>query len=464
MSTPRRGAHIAPARHSLAAALVAASLLFPSASSAAAQIREVGRGRVQGWSNVAYDVDVAAGYAFVTGNRGVNIFDVRDPARPRRVAVVAIDDGAFGVVAQAGVVYAAAGGLVIADVRDPAHPRVVGTVAGGGPATAVAVCDGIAFVADGDGRLRTANVRNPAQPRLLSRVTVGTRAQGIACGGALVYFADPESGLHVVDVSDPAAPRRIFTVPGTAGAWDVHLVRGRLYLGRHGAGVSVLDLADPRAPRVLGTVTDGGEAYGVSGDSARLFVADLQQGVKWFDVSAPPSIRLVTRLPGYAPHAIRLTGANVYVADQDKGLVVLEVGRATPGRTAARPAPADEYATLVRAYEALPRYAGSREVYRHRQRPMVSQGEPHPPYLLHIYDGPGVLSDVLSFYRRELPSRGWRITENTERRLRATHDELGFSLLVDPSFGFPDRFLERRPPPGVARWGMSIGGVGMEFR
>lgn len=467
MSIPCLGVRAAPDRRQLFVALAgaAAILLVPGAPNLSAQLREVGRGRVGGWrNNVAYGVDVEAGHAFVTGNRGVSVFDVRDPARPRRVGLVEIDDGAFGVVARAGWVYAASGRLVIADVRDPACPRIAATVAGGGPAHAVALCGTVAFVGDGDGGLRIVDVSEPTRPQLLSRTPVGARAQGIGCAGGLVYLADPESGLHVVDASAPSAPRRLSTVPGTMGAWDVHIVRGRLYLGRHGFGVSVLDLGDPRAPRVLGTYQDGGEAYGVSGDSARVFVADLQQGIEQLDATAPSQLRLATRLPGYAPHAIRLAGAYVYVADQDKGLVVLEVGRATPGRTAARPAPADEYATLVHAHEALPRYAGSREVYRHRQRPMVSQGEPHPPYLLHIYDGPGVLSDVLSFYRRELPSRGWRITENTERRLRAAHDESGFSLRVDPSSLFPDRFLERRPPAGVVRWGVSIGGVGMEFR
>jgi hypothetical protein len=268
----------------------------------------------------------------------------------------------------------------------------------------------------------------------------------------------------VVDVSDPSAPRRLSTVPGTAGAWVVDVVGGRLYLGRHGYGVSVLDLGDPRAPRVLGTYQDGGEAYGVSGDSARVFVADLQQGVELLDITAPARIRLASRQEGYAPHAVRLAGSHVYVADQDKGLVIFAADASSPNRAAERQDPADEYAALVRAHEVLPRYAGAREVYRHRQRPIVSEGEPHPPYLLHIFEARGTLRAALDFYRRELPALGWRVTEVTARRLRATHVASGFSLLLDPSSYFPDRFLERQPPAGVVRWGVSMGGVGMEFR
>lgn len=380
---PGARAALDPRLFLVALAGAAAILLVPGAPPLTAQLREVGRGRVGAWrDNVAYGVDIEAGHAYVTGNLGVNIFDVRDAARPR----------------------------------------------------------------------------------LLARAQIGARAQGIGCRDGLVYFADPQRGLHVVDVSDPAAPRRIATVPATAGAWVVDIVGDRLYLGRHGSGVSVLDIGDPRAPRVLGTYRDGGEAYGVSGDSARIFVADLQQGIEQLDATAPSQVRLATRLPGYAPHAIRLAGRHVYVADQDKGLVIVAADASSPNRTAERQDPAAEYAALVRAHEALPRYADAREVYRHRQRPIVSEGEPHPPYLFHIFEARGTLRAALDFYRRELPALGWRVTEVTERRLRATHLASGFILLLDPSSYFPDRFLERQPPAGVVRWGVSMGGVRMEFR
>lgn len=282
MSNPRSAKRIAPALRTLVPTLTAVALLTACTPHAAAQLREVGRGRVAGQWNVAYDVDVEGGYAFVTGNLGVNVFDVRDPA----------------------------------------HPRVVGAVPDGGAASGIAVCDGVAYLSDGNGWLRVINVRNTVLPQLLSRIRVGERGHGIGCAAGLVYYADPRAGLHVVDVGDPAAPRRLATVPGTGTAWDMQLREGRLYLGRHGEGVSVLDLADPRAPQVLGTLSDGGEAYGVSGDSTRIFVADLQQGVELLDVSEPSNIRLAARLQGYAPHSVCLSGTHVYLADQDKGLVV----------------------------------------------------------------------------------------------------------------------------------------------
>ena len=456
MRVPDSAARIAPTR----ATLAFAAALAVCSSSAAAQLREVGRAPVAGRYNVAYDVDVAAGHAFVTGNLGVNVFDVRDPTRPRRVALVAIEGGAFGVVAAGGIVYAASGGLVVADARDPSRPRILGTVPAGGSASAVAVCDGVAYLGDRNGWLSAVDVRNAARPRLISRSRVATGGHGIACARGLVYYADPQTGLRVVDVSDPATPQPLATVPGTGTAWDVQILGSRLYLGRHGSGVSVLDLSLPREPRALGTFADGGEVYGVSGDSTRLFVADLQQGVELLDVSVPFTLRVAARLSGYAPHAVRLSGAHVYVADQDKGLVILAVAP----QAERAPTPASEYQALLRLHDTLPRYAGARVVFGHRQRPIVSQGEPHPPYLLHIFEARGTLADALEFYRRELTARGWRVTELSARRLRAVHGDSGLNLLLDPSFGFPDRFIERRPPEGIVRWGVSLGGTGMDFR
>jgi hypothetical protein len=74
----------------------------------------------------------------------------------------------------------------------------------------------------------------------------------------------------------------------------------------------------------LASFSQGGEAWGASGDSTYLWIADLQEGVELYDVRDPGHPRLIARAENYAPHDITFDGQYAYLADQDKGLVILE--------------------------------------------------------------------------------------------------------------------------------------------
>jgi len=431
---------------------------------AAAQQRDAGRVRMRqvgevgmpGRYNVAYDVAIGGNSAFVSGNDGVMVVDISDRSRLRRVAFLPIDGGAFGVEVANGFAYIAGGrpGLVVADVRDPARPRIVGTLREG-EGSQVCLSGALAFLSSDRGGFWVIDVHDPARPALVARMRAGSRGRGLGCLPRLVYYADPDSGLRVLDVSDPAAPRRVTTVPGTQGAWDIHLLDGRLYLGRHGRGVSILDLADPRSPRILGSFSDGGEAYGVSGDTSRLLVADLQRGVELLDPRAPSRPVLVVRLDEFAPHEIRSDGTHAFVADQNRGFVVFQLGD-RPGLAEPSDWLSLEYRAIVGLYDGLPVYGGAREVFRHRQRPMVSQGEPHQGYLFHILEARGTLAEALRFYQRELVARGWEIMRTPAEYLQARDPERRLFLLIHPTYNFSDAFLRSRPAAGTVRYGISI--------
>ena len=124
----------------------------------------------------------------------------------------------------------------------------------------------------------------------------------------------------------------VATVPGTRAIWDIHMDGNKLYLGRHGAGVSLLDISDPRSPRQVGFFNDGGKAYGASGAGDHLYVADLQDSVEVLNVREPGAPREIADQEGYAPHAAFFDGSHVYLADQDKGLVILEAHRERQSR------------------------------------------------------------------------------------------------------------------------------------
>ena len=63
-------------------------------------------------------------------------------------------------------------------------------------------------------------------------------------------------------------------------------------------------------------------AQGVT--SNYLWIGDLQEGIEIYDVSDPRSPELVAQDQHYAPHDIYFDGDFAYLADQDRGFIILE--------------------------------------------------------------------------------------------------------------------------------------------
>lgn len=301
--------------------LAAALTLGACAPLSAGPIRQVGRLR----TGAAYDVRVQGDYAYIGNNEGVVIIDIRKPKRPGEAANIELGEAAFGICIEEDRAYITGGrdGFTIADVSDPANPRVLGSYPSGG-AERVCVQDSVAYVSDSRGELKAIDVRDPANPALLGSYKGGGMGADVACHQGLVYFGVTQTGLVVLDVADPSAPVAVETVGGTQGAKNMEIVGDRLYLGCHGNGARILDISDPRSPKVLATFSPSGEAWGASGDGIYLWIADLQEGVELYDARDPGRPQLIVRAENYAPHDLTFAGGYAYLADQDKGLVILE--------------------------------------------------------------------------------------------------------------------------------------------
>lgn len=309
-------------REPLCAVLMVA-LLSLAACARGGVLQKVGSLR----ADVAYDVTLGTGRAYLAGNHGVSILDIGRPEKPREIGEIPTDT-AFGVFAAGDLVYVAGGpGLVIADVRDPAHPLRLGEYASSGVPEQVRLEGTTAYLATSRG-LEIVDVRDPGAPTLMGRLTLSGGAQSVAVRDSFVYLANPCAGLEVIDVSVPSAPAKVSTVAETQGAWDIHIQDEMAFVGCHDAGVRVLDLSDGDAPRVVGRFydDDSGEALGVWGDGERLFVSDNYQ-IEVLDIADPAhpfEIGQYERVNG--AHDLIVDGTLVYVAEGRQGLIILEYG------------------------------------------------------------------------------------------------------------------------------------------
>ena len=212
---------------------------------------------------------------YVLGNKGLAVFDCRNPAAPQRLGVY--DTGAVSGSSGAALafhndgatMYVAGGrGLSVFDVSgDRRFPRKVGSTLETG---ALSGNGGAALAFDGDRRLYVA-------------------------GG---------KGLVVYDVGDQRAPRKVLIPPRITGVIDTGAIASEsqcalcfshagtspraLYVAG-GKGLAVFDLDNPDLPRKVGKTVNtgvGGVALALHPQKALVFVAG-GSGLALVDISDP---------------------------------------------------------------------------------------------------------------------------------------------------------------------------------
>ena len=220
---------------------------------------------------------------YVLGNKGLAVFDCRNPAAPARLAV--IDTGTVGIHSGAALafhndgvtMYIAGGkGLSVFDVSgDRRAPGKIGSTLETG---ALSSRGGAALAFDGDRRLYLAGgkglvvydvgPRNERAPQKVGARLIDTGAIGTVSQCALCF-------------SHPGTTPRALYVAG-------------------GKGLAVFDLANPDLPRKVGKTVDtgvlnynGGAALALHPHVAQLFVAG-GGGLAQLDISYPfaPSVRM----------------------------------------------------------------------------------------------------------------------------------------------------------------------------
>ncbi len=279
----------------------------------------------------AYDVVVAHKTAYVTGNRGVHIIDVENPASPRELGRLKLKDGAFGISVRGQRAYIAGDseGFFIADIADSKNPVVIGQYSPKEGLTENVSIDGtLAYVIKREGLLLVLDITNESKPLLLGELPVGSAGREAVHHEDRLYLADSSWGLVLLDVSGPSSPLRVSVVPGTEGASGIAFKASWMFLGCHGFGLKILDVSAAALPQVKGTLRFSSEANDVLVDNDDLYVADQNDGIiHVLDVKNPLLPAVVTSRKGYMPHRLFHDGDCLYAADGKYGLVIFQYVR-----------------------------------------------------------------------------------------------------------------------------------------
>jgi len=274
--------------------------------------------------SVPYGVYADNGYAFITNNDNLLIFDIHEPTNPKEIGKIGIGVSFNITIKDEWAFTMGESGLFIIDISDRTNPKKLGTLRLHGTGKSIWVENTLAYIATSAG-LEIIDINDPAKPFIVSHSSEGP-ARGIVFVDGIVYVANRINGLEVIDVTNPADPKRITTVSGTQTAWNVHVHEEYLYLGRHQNGVEIFSISDRKAPSKIGSFCDedGGEALSVWGDKDYLYVAD-NFGIEVLDIKDPSHPRQIEEYGGLGcTHDIFVNGTLIFVASVMKGLIILE--------------------------------------------------------------------------------------------------------------------------------------------
>ncbi|MHC4066699.1 MAG: LVIVD repeat-containing protein, partial [Planctomycetota bacterium] len=277
-----------------------------------------------------YGVDVEDGYAYLAsaGDLGVGlqVLNVADASQPFRIAQVGFPDIALDVEVADGFAYVAAraGGLRVVDISDPAEPFETGAEDGFDYARRLSVQGDYVYVTELQAGVRVVDVSDRSDPHEVAFIPIASSfVQDVYATGSYAYVAADDAGMFVFDVSDPTNPNQVGHIDNVGSAVGVFVLDDLAYVTDFfGDRVRILDVSNPAAPQVIGTYYEAGLVPGrVVADNYTAYVTDAGEGVRVLDVSNPttPTSEEFIDTPGSA-FTVALDAGRIYVADGATGL------------------------------------------------------------------------------------------------------------------------------------------------
>jgi hypothetical protein len=285
------------------------------------------------------DVAVNGNFALVSHFLGsssgrVQLFAISDPAAPRRLGSVDIDN-ALSLAVEGDGVYVAAGweGLKVMTL-DEYLPRAKITERSSWPprpsgsAEAGQIRGRIAYLTGIDG-LRVVDLGNPEQAVEVGSLSIPGGANSVEISGDLAFVSSKWRGWRVVDISNPIEPRLLAFHDPERPVSGLSVSGNLLYITHHEngtgtGGFQIVDITDPMTPRLLGRYSKRVQSLKVRNQLAYLVTGPEFEVIDVSDPARP------IKLSGYAFESSQgyhatLAGNFAYVATS-RGLEILHIG------------------------------------------------------------------------------------------------------------------------------------------
>lgn len=278
----------------------------------------------------AFDVIINGTSAYVSGASGQFwVIDFSDPDAPVELGAVADGTPRFGMARTGDLVLTASlfRGLEIFNVSDPANPVLVGDRDVDADAWSVAVVNDTAFLGT-DAGLFVIDITVPIIPLVIGHVDPGAAIRGIAIDGDRAYLASGDDGMFIVDISDPTAPTMSMQ-------WDIpnnlKLVRTKNDVAFVvGDGLFGVDTSDPASTEVLSKVSPPGVVRDIVFTETLAVLAADHAGIVIYDITDVTNPVLLSELALLDEAlGVAVEGDLCYASEELGRFVVLDIGDPT---------------------------------------------------------------------------------------------------------------------------------------
>jgi hypothetical protein len=265
---------------------------------------------------------VQDGHAYVASGKTLTIWDVANPAAPKKSGAFAFPEKIWGFRVVGPTAYVAADffGLGLLDVSNPAAPVLRGSFKTPGQAKNVGIFGTKVVVADHMSGVDYIDVSDAAKPASLGSFFVDGYARDVIAVGPLAYAVDAPAGLYILDlakegpldtvgtVQSASAPAFIEVVDSPAGTPKLAYLVGANML-------QLYDVSDPAAQAKLSTLRIPGRATRAAVKGALAYVAAGVEGIQIVDLSAPSAPKIVGSFKTASPaRDVAVSGTLIYAA------------------------------------------------------------------------------------------------------------------------------------------------------
>ncbi len=246
-------------------------------------------------------IDVQGTHAYLAAGKTLTIFDVSNPAAPKRESAYTFPEEIWSFNVKGSLVYVGDNffGLAVLDVSNPSAPVLRGSLKTPGQAKAAAIFGTKALVVDHMAGLVLVDISNPAKPMSLGSFFVDGYARDVVTSGSLAYAVDSPTGFYVLDLAKPDPLEPVSTLQSGTGLRTVEVSDASSGPGPNlavlvgGGSIQVYDVSNPAKPIKAPPYRTPGGAQRVALKGRVAYVADGAAGLQVVDLMIPSKPTIV---------------------------------------------------------------------------------------------------------------------------------------------------------------------------
>ncbi|MBI5528414.1 MAG: hypothetical protein HY897_18945 [Deltaproteobacteria bacterium] len=228
------------------------------------QVKKAAIGRLPGSSYRVKDVkavDVVGDTLYAVGKSGLEIVDISNAYRPRRLSRLFMFMPAEDIKVVGRLAYIANGlfGLAVVDVSNPRRPEVLSYGLTVGYSRSVTVNGQYAFVATGVFGVQVIDISSPENVVWKDTIWVGDPIYRLASYGDTLFGHGLLLGVHLWSVADVSSPVKLSTFRtgriGRTSILELKALVDRLFI-KYDIGNEVVNVSRPDSPVSLGSLSN----------------------------------------------------------------------------------------------------------------------------------------------------------------------------------------------------------------